>query len=244
MGNKLQTASPHQEDPAPLEAARLRTQVIAQAPSVYITLVSVLIGLVMSDLVTEARVRMHLWPLNYLAIRTWAQLVANGTSALNVWTVLAHLAMARRRVPDLIETVGAFGAPVLLLVATSFVGRAQVWPWLYGAGVYLTMCGIATTINVRLTMDQSGGSRFQRLVRLRGFLGALYACSAAYLVVGFLDQQGVLPSAVEMTMVFAPLPASVLIVGLFFRDWRAALEDPGSPPIHRPDTKGSLGKLS
>jgi hypothetical protein len=199
--------------------------VIGQAPSVYITLVSVLVGLVLTDLVTEARARMHLWPLDYMAVRTYGQLFGVGVSALNVWVVLAHLAMARRRVPDLVETVGAFGAPVLLLVATSFVGRAEIWPWLYGAGVYLAMCGVATMINVRLTMDQLEGSRFNRLLRLRGFLGALYACSAAYLAAGLLDQLGRLPPAAELALTLAPVPASAVIVGIFFREWRDALAD-------------------
>src|SRR5436305_14483147 len=92
-------------NPSPAaKRAMLRAQVIGPSPSVYITLVSVLIGLVLSDLVTEARSRMHLWPLDGFALRTWGQLLGNGTSALNVWVVLAHLGMARRRVPDLVET--------------------------------------------------------------------------------------------------------------------------------------------
>ena len=202
----------------------LRSRVIRQAPSVYITLVSVLIGLVLSDLVTEARARMHLWPLDTLAVRTWGQLLGNGTSAINVWVVLTHLAMARRRLPDLLETAAGFGAPVLLLVATSFVGRSAVWPWLYGAGIYLAMCSIATVVNVRLTMDQPGATRFDRLLRMRGFLGALLLCSIGYLAAGFLDHLDLLPSPIEMAMVLAPVPASVAIMSLFFRHWRAALE--------------------
>lgn len=208
------------------ETAQIRAQVIAQAPSVYITLVSVLIGLVLSDLVTEARARMHLWPLDYTAVRTWAQLMGNGTSAINVWIVLAHLAIARRRVPDFLETVGAFGAPVLLLVATTFVGRPEVWPWLYGAGVYLAMCGVAAMINVRLTMQQPGAKGFGPLLRIRGFVGSVLTCALAYLAAGALDQFHLLPQPVELTMILAPVPATVAIMGLFFRDWRAALEEP------------------
>jgi hypothetical protein len=208
----------------------LRSQVISLAPTVYVTLVSVLIGLVLSDLVTEARARMHLWPLDNLAIRTWGQLLGNGTSAINVWTVLAHLAMARRRIPDLLETVGAFGAPVLLLIATSFVGVPLVWPWFYGAGIYLAMCALATIINVRQTMDQPAAERFGVLLRTRGFLGALVLCSAVYLAAGVIDQAGLLAAPLEMALVLAPVPASVVIIALFFRHWSAALHEiPKSP---------------
>src|SRR5437764_1055782 len=51
------------EPPSEAVPGALRTRVIEQTPTVFITLVSVLIGLVLSDLVTEARSRMQLWPL-------------------------------------------------------------------------------------------------------------------------------------------------------------------------------------
>jgi hypothetical protein len=98
-----------------------------QFPAVFITLVSVLVGLALSDLVAEARAHMTLWPLNLATLRTWAQIFANGTSAIAVWIVFAHVGIARRRVPDIFDSLIAFGPPLLLLMANSFVGQKEIW---------------------------------------------------------------------------------------------------------------------
>jgi hypothetical protein len=198
---------------------------IEQAPAVFITLVSVLIGLVLSDLVTEARSRMHLWPLDGLALRTWGQILSNGISALAVWIVLAHLSIARRRVPHVWETVSGLGPPLMLLTATSFIGRPEVWPWFYGAGVYLAVSIVADTTQVRLTMDQPGGERFANLAHPLGHLSICYLGSPLYLLAAVLDQHRLLPKSFELALVFAPLPTAAALVWMFFRDWRAAIQD-------------------
>jgi hypothetical protein len=220
---KLRPAAP--ERSAAAEPGELRARVIEQTPAVFITLVSVLIGLVLSDLVTEARSRMHLWPLDNLAIRTWGQLASNGISALSVWIVLAHLSVARRRVPHIGETISGLGPPLILLTATSFVGRPEVWPWFYGAGVYLAVSIVADTMQVRLTMDQPGGERFARLAHPLGHLVICYIGTPAYLGAAFLDQHGLLPTTLELALAFAPLPTASALIWMFFRDWRAALDD-------------------
>jgi len=202
----------------------LRARVIDQSPAVFITLTSILIGLVLSDLVTEARSRMHLWPLDAMAWRTWGQLVANGTSALVVWAVLAHLGIARRRVPHIVETVTAFAPPLILLASTSFVGRPELWPWLYGASVYLAVSIASDSLNVRLTMDQPGGERFARLAHPLGHLVICYFGAPAYLAAAWLDQHGRLPASIEMTLAWVPLPTALSLAWMFFRDWRRAVE--------------------
>jgi len=203
----------------------LRARVVEQAPAVFITLASVLIGLVLSDLVTEARSRMHLWPLDASALRTWGQLAANGTSALTVWAVLAHLGIARRRVPHMVETAAAFGPPLILLASTSFIGRPEIWPYFYGAALYLTVSIVSDTVNVRLTMDQPGGERFARLAHPLGHLVICYLGAPAYLAAAWFDQHGQLPAALEMAFAWAPMPAALTLAWWFFRDWRAAVED-------------------
>jgi hypothetical protein len=206
------------------DRAELRARVIDQAPAVFVTLVSVLVGLVLSDLVTEARSRMHLWPLDFMAVRTWGQLLSNGTSALSVWIVLAHLGIARRRVPHLTETVTAFAPPIILLAATSYVGRPQIWPWFYGASAYLVTALVSDTLNVRLTMDQAAGGRFRRLLHPLGHHLVIYFGAPAYLAGAILDQRGLLPPALELALALAPVPAALLLTWMFFRDWRAAVE--------------------
>jgi hypothetical protein len=222
MGDRRKKRLPGQE---PATADDLRSRVIQQTPAVFVTLVSVLIGLVLSDLVTEARSHMHLWPMDRLAVLTWGQLLSNGISALSVWVVLAHLGVARRRVPHIVETISAFGPPLILLAATSVVGRSEIWPWLYGASVYLAISIVSDTVQVRLTMDQPGGERFAGLSHPLGHLMVCYAGAPLYLAAAILDQHGLLPGQLEIVMAYAPLPTALVLIWMFFRDWRAALED-------------------
>jgi hypothetical protein len=203
----------------------LRERVIGQTPSVFVTLVSVLIGLVLSDLVTEARAHMRLWPLDVPALLTWGQLASNTVSAIAVWAVLAHLGVARRRVPHIVETLSAFGPPLILLAATSFIGTPHLWPWLYGASLYLAVSIVVDTVQVRLTADQPGGERFAGLAHPMGHLVICYLGAPAYLAAAILDQLGRLPTALELVMAFAPVPTALLLMWMFFSDWRAAVED-------------------
>lgn len=203
----------------------LRERVIDQTPVVFVTLLSVLVALVLSDLVTEARAHLRLWPLDFMALRDWGQLLANGGCAMGVWIVLAHLGAARRRVAHIGDTLSAFGPPLMLLAATTFVGRAEFWPWLYFAGAYLLVSLVASIANLRLTMDQPDGARFARMLSPFGFLGVLYVGAPFYLAMGFLDQRGWLSPPVELALALVATPANFLSCWLFFRDWRAALTD-------------------
>ena len=162
MGDQTTDRADRRRDAAPAESAPgeprgLRDRILGEAPTVFVTLVSVLVGLVLTDLVTEARARMHLWPLNLRAILTWTQLIATSTAAVSVWMVIAHLGITRRRTPQLSEGIACLGPPLLLLTANTFVGREQAWPWFYGAGVYLVACALAYAVLVRQAMDQPGG---------------------------------------------------------------------------------------
>ena len=203
--------------------AALLARVIDQSPSVFITLISVLVGLVLSDLVTEARARMHLWPLDFMAARTWGQLIGQGTCAVSFWVILAHLGLVRRRFPDLLETVSAFAPPVILLAAATLVGRPSIWPWFYLAALYLC-AGIAVIIvQVRMTMSQPGGAALRRLLRPTGQFGVLYLGAPAFLFAGLLDQRGWLPPSAELTFAVAPTPMSLIVAWLFLSDLRKIL---------------------
>src|SRR5579862_1918910 len=93
---------------------QLEHRIREQFPALFITLVSVLIGLALADLVAEARARMVLWPLSLSTLRTWCQLSANFFSALGAWVVYAHIGISRRRIPGLSDAFIAFSMPIIL----------------------------------------------------------------------------------------------------------------------------------
>jgi hypothetical protein len=77
----------------------LEERIKHQFPALFITLLSVLIGLVFADLLSEAHARMTLWPLDVGTLRTWGQIFAMGTCALTGWVFLAHVGISRLRIP-------------------------------------------------------------------------------------------------------------------------------------------------
>lgn len=191
-----------------------------QFPTVFITLVSVLVGLALSDLVSEARAHMMLWPLNLATLRTWMQIFANGTSALVVWIVFAHVGIARRRVPDLYDSLIAFGTPLLLLIANSFVGQKDIWPWFYIASVYLAVSLATSYLHTRMALHEPELESLRGLLRMSGHLGFLSAGVVIFGVAGYCDQSGYLSPLAELLVAALPLPSALLIAHLFMRDWR------------------------
>src|SRR6185312_8765565 len=63
----------------------LEARVARQFSSLYLTLVSVLVGLVLSDLFSAIHDRMTLWPLTLETGRTWCQIFGNTLAVLSSW---------------------------------------------------------------------------------------------------------------------------------------------------------------
>ncbi|HSM94762.1 MAG TPA: hypothetical protein VLT91_01870 [Rhizomicrobium sp.] len=194
-----------------------------QFPTVFITLVSVLVGLALSDLVAEARAHMTLWPLNMATARTWAQIFANSASAVAVWIVFAHVGIARRRVPDIFDSLIAFGPPLLLLIANSFVGQREIWPWFYNASVYLAVCAATSYLHTRMALHEPELTSLRGLLRMGGHIGLLLMGVVIFGVAGYCDRQGYLSPFAEVLIAASPVPAAALVTYLFMRDWRAGV---------------------
>lgn len=194
-----------------------------QFPSLFITLVSVLIGLFYADLISEARSRMHLWPLDVVALRSWAQIFAMGASAFAAWVVLSHIGASRERLPRLADSIIAFLTPIPLLIGNTFVGRAEVWPWFYYASFYLAVSLVATVWQARLASAEAALVSFRSLLRPSGHLLIYFTGIPGYALAGFLDARGYLSPVLEAAMAASGLPAAMVFCYLFFRDWHRAI---------------------
>jgi hypothetical protein len=194
-----------------------------QFPTLIITLLSVLVGLVFADLVSEARARMTLWPLNLGTLRTWAQIFAMGSSAFAAWVVYSHIGISRQRIPSFADSFIAFLAPVPLLIFNSFVGQKTIWPWFYFAGIYLAICLATSLWQLRLAGADGELKALRHLYRPTGFLLIFYIGVPAFLLFGWADQQKLLSPVLEVLIAFSPVPAAFLCTHLFLRDWRMAV---------------------
>ena len=212
--------------PAPaLDASdqAISKHILAHAPVVFVTLVSMLIGLALADLANEARSRMVLWPLDIAALRAWAQLFGTGTVILAAWSVYAHVGISRRQLPGMGDMLNAFATPIAILVLNSFAGRPAAWTWFYAFTLFVCVSWVASVTHIRMAIADTDGARFRSLLRWNGFLLVTYLAVPFFGIAGFLDQRGYMPPIAELLVSATALPAGLLFTWWFFRDWRRAL---------------------
>jgi len=203
----------------------LEDRIKNQFPALFITLLSVLVGLVFSDLASEARARMTLWPLNLGTLRTWGQIFAMGTNALGVWIVFAHVGISRLRIPSLADSVIVFLVPIPLLFANSLVGQKEIWPWFYYASGYLLIAFATWLWQVRMASAESELASFSRLTHPLGPALVLYTGIPFFAAAGWADHHRLVSPVVEMLLAMSAIPAPLVLAHLFFRDWHRAIRE-------------------
>jgi hypothetical protein len=208
----------------------LEHRVKHQFPSLFITLLSVMIGIVLADLVTEARERLALWPLTIDTLRTWGQVTAHGASAVTAWIIYSHLGISHERVPWFADSIVTFVVPLTLLFAMPLIGREEIWPWFYYASASLVISVATSMWLLHLSRAEPRLARLNRLLRTRGYFATFYAGIPVFGVAGWLGQQGFLSDVHEMILAAIPLPTAMFVSYVFLRDWRAAISEPDAIP--------------
>ena len=203
--------------------ATLESRIKHQFPSLFITLLSVLIGLVLADLVSEIRERIALWPLTIDTLRTWGQITAHGSSAVAAWIIYSHLGISHERVPSLADSVVTFIVPLTLLFAMPLIGREEIWPWFYYASGSLVISLATSMWLLHLSRNEPGLARLNTLLRTRGYFAIFYGGIPTFALAGWLGEQGMLTPAFEFFFAAIPLPTAILASYLFLRDWREAI---------------------
>ena len=203
----------------------LEDRIKHQFPTLYITLLSVLIGLMFSDLAAQAHARMIVWPLNVSTLRTWAQIFTMGTNALVAWIVFAHINISRLRVHSLADSLIVFLVPIPLLFANSLVGQKDIWPWFYYASGYLVIALGSWLWQVRMASAEDELASFARLGHPLGPALVMYLAIPFYAAAGWADAHGLLSPLTEVLVAASPIPAALALAWLFFRDWNRAIEE-------------------
>jgi hypothetical protein len=203
----------------------LEHRIREQFPALYITLVSVLIGLALAYLVSQARGRMVLWPLTLDTLRTWGELNGNLFSALACWVIYAHIGISRRRIPTMADSIIAFTLPLYLLILNSYVGVTPMWQWLYFAFGFLVMSLATTMWNFHILRQETELASFNRLTRFGGYSIIFVTGIPFYAAAGWADQHDLLSPLLQTLVAWAPAPSALLACHIFLRDWQHAIGD-------------------
>lgn len=206
----------------------LEQRVARQFAPLYLTLVSVMVGLVLADLIAEVHGRMTLWPLTLETLRTYGQVFSNALAALAAWVTYSHLGMLRRRVPTIWDTVDA----MLVLVTiplNAAAGRHDMTGWFFWGGCYCLLGISAVRINLWQSSREPQLAHFLRLGRFGGPYTFLYLGIPFFFSMAVVSWRHLLTPLAEALVSPAGMIGGVLVSILFMREWRAAVLEAPTP---------------
>jgi hypothetical protein len=200
----------------------LETRVARLFPTLYLTLVSVLVGLVLSDLFAEIHSRMTLWPLTLESARTWCQVLGNTLAVLAAWVTYSHLGLLKNRLPTIWDTLD-----VLLILVTipsnAQVGRHDAAGWFLAAALW-NLCGAcAVRINLWQATREPALAHLTRIGRLSGPFSYLYFGVPVMAAMAALSYLHLTTPLLELAATATAPIAGVGVTFFFLREWRAAI---------------------
>ena len=208
----------------------LEARVARQFPTLYLTLVSVLVGLVLSDLFSTIHARMVLLPLNLETGRTWLQIFGNVLVVLSAWVTYSHLGLLRNRLPTIWDSLDA--ALVLVTIPlNAATGLHEEAAWFFWAAAYSLLGLTAVKINLWQATREPSLRHLPRLGRFGGPYTFLWVGGPFYLSVAVASYYHHTTPLLELLATATGPAAGVLVAILFMREWRetvmAISADPG-----------------
>jgi hypothetical protein len=203
-------------------AEDLETRVARQFPTLYLTLVSVLVGLVLSDLFSQIHARMTLLPLTLETARTWCQIFGICAAVLASWVTYSHLGLLRQRLPTVWDTVDA----LLVLVTiplNAATGRHEAAAWFFWAAAFTVLGLTAVKINLWQATREPSLSHLPRLGRFGGPYTFLWLGGPGYIAVAVASYYHLTTPFFEVGAAATGGIAAVTVNILFMREWSEAV---------------------
>ncbi|MBS0359837.1 MAG: hypothetical protein JSR98_00545 [Proteobacteria bacterium] len=208
----------------------LEARVARQFSSLYLTLVSVLVGLVLADLVAEVHSRIVLWPLTPMTVRSWFQVVSDALVALSSWVTYSHLGLLRRRLPTIWDSLDA----MLVLVTiplNAAAGRPDPTAWFFWGSAFSVLGLCAVHINLWQSAREPGLAHIRRLGRVLGPYHSLYMAVPGFGAMAVASHYHVAPMWLQVAVAASGSVAGIVVAILFLREWRQAVL--AAPPLGR-----------
>ena len=203
-------------------AEDLEARVARQFSSLYLTLVSVLVGLVLADLFSTIHARMILWPLTWETARTWCQIFGNTLAVLSAWVTYSHLGLLRNRLPTIWDSVDA--ALVLVTVPlNAATGRHDATGWFFWAAAYSILALAAVKINLWQATQEPALRHLPRLGRFSGPYSFLWVGGPGYLAMSAACYYHLATPLLELLATATAAIAAVVVTILFMSAWREAV---------------------
>jgi hypothetical protein len=179
-------------------------------PSVYITLISILLGFAVEDVISRLR---ELAPLD---IRTVLTAVAILSAVFAAWTGYSFVSMTQERLPKLLDSVNVFSLAFGIYMLNSTLGL-EVW-WFFTTGiVYFAIVMFATIYNFNILLRNLNTS-YSWHIFLPNVL-ATAACFVVYSIGAWMSNKGMLSPNIELSLIVYFFISNILWTYFFYHAW-------------------------
>jgi hypothetical protein len=185
-------------------------------PSVYITLISILLGFAIEDVITRAR---ELVPLDTYTILTAAAILSCVFSA---WTGYSFISMTQERLPKLLDSVNVFLLALGIYLLNSTLGM-EIWYFFSAFGIYMVLAIFATIYNFTALLRSLNTAYSSRIFLPNVLVIALNLI--VYPIVAWMSHEGVLSSAMEFALIVYVILSNVLWTYSFYHGWSKLIHE-------------------
>ena len=179
-------------------------------PSVYITLISILLGFAVEDVVTLLR---EIAPIDIYSVLSAGGILSGIIAA---WIGYSFVSMTQERLPRVLDAVHVFFLAFGFYVLNTTLGM-EIW-WFFSAlSVIHGVALFATIYNVNILV-QSISTPYDRRTFLPNSLVFLVAL-VIYPMAAWMSAKGILPGEIELTLIAYYTVSNILWAYFFYRGW-------------------------
>ena len=185
-------------------------------PSVYITLISILLGFAIEDVISRLR------ELSPLDVQTVLIGVAILSAVFAAWTGYSFVSMTQERLPKLLDSVNIFLLAFGIYLLSSTLGLGVEW-FFAALVVHFTFAMFATIYNFNILLRNLDTSYSWKI-----FLPNVVVIAAGlvvFLVSTWLSFAGILPRSVVITLIVYFFISNIMWTYFFYQTWSRLINE-------------------
>jgi len=185
-------------------------------PSVYITLISILFGFAVEDVISRLR---ELAPLD---IYTVLSAVGVLSGIIVAWIGYSFVSMTQERLPRLTDSVNVFMLAFCFYILITTLGM-EIW-WFFAALCVYQCAGLFATIYNGNILLQSLSTAYDLRIFLPNIL-VVAVSLVIYSVGAWTSHKGMLPPEIELSVIVYYFISNILWVYFFYRGWSKLINE-------------------
>jgi hypothetical protein len=187
-------------------------------PSVYITLISILLGFAIEDVITRLR---ELAPLDPHTLLTAAALLSIIFSA---WTGYSFISITQQRLPRLLDSINVFLLALAIYMMNSTLGL-EIWIFFCAAAIYMAISIFSTIYNYQIFLENLSASYSWRIFSINVWISVLSV--VIYANAAWMSKQGLLPYILELCLIASLIIIASLWTYFFYKTWTKVVQEFG-----------------